>query len=218
MFIHDNILKYKEHTNYLGLILDDKLTWKEHNNELNKKLVKYTGIFAKLRHILPMKCRTILYDAFIFSRLNYGVELYANNNTQGQLNTLMITQNKILKILQFKKRNAKTNELYKEFQVLKLQDLHIFNTCCLVHKVINNREILPQAINTLFTQNRQVHDHDTRQKEELHPHIINTKSFGAKTISHQGRIFWNQLPQNIKDEKSFKVFKQKLKAHLLSTY
>ena len=138
MFIHDNILKYKEHTNYLGLILDDKLTWKEHNDELNKKLVKYTGIFAKLRHILPMKCRKILYDAFISSRFNYGVELYANNNTQGQLNTLMITQNKILKILQFKKRNAKTNELYKEFEVLKLQDLHMFNICCLVHKVINN--------------------------------------------------------------------------------
>ena len=113
MFIHDNILKYKEHTNYLGLILDNKLTWKEHNDELNKKLVKYTGIFAKLRHILLMKCRKILYDAFNFSRLNYGVELYANNSTQGQLNTLMITQNTILKILQFKKRNAKTNELYK---------------------------------------------------------------------------------------------------------
>ena len=218
LFIHDNILKYKEHTNYLGLILDDKLTWKEHNDELNKKLVKYTGIFAKLQHILPMKCRKILYDAFIFSRLNYGVELYANNNTQGQLNTLMITQNKILKILQFKKRNAKTNELYKEFEVLKLQDLHMFNICCLVHKVINNREILPQAINTLFTQNSQVHDYDTRQKEELHPNNINTRSFGAKTISYQGRIFWNQLPQNIKDEKSLNVFKRKLKAHLLSTY
>ena len=183
MFIHDNILKYKEHTNYLGLILDDKLTWKEHNDELNKDLVKYTDIFTKLRHMLPMKCRKILYDAFIFSRLDYGLELYANNNTQGQLNTLMITQNKILKILQFKKRNTETNELYKEFEVLKLQDLHMFNICCLVHKVINNREILPQAINTLFTQNSQVHDYDTRQKEELHPNNIYTRSFGAKTIS-----------------------------------
>ena len=34
----------------------------------------------------------------------------------------------------------------------------------------------------------------------------------------KARIFWNQLPQNIKDEKSLKVFKRKLKAHLLSTY
>ena len=78
----------------------------------------------------------------------------------------------------------------------------MFNICCLVHKVINNREILPQAINTLFTQNSQVHDYDTIQKEELNPNNINTRSFGVKTISHQGRIFWNQLPQNIKDEKS----------------
>ena len=65
-----------------------------------------------------MKGRKLLHDAFIFFRLNYGVELYANNYTQGQLNTLMITQNKILKILQFMKRNVETNELYKEFEVL----------------------------------------------------------------------------------------------------
>ena len=47
LFIHDNILKYKEHTNYLGLILDDKLTWKEHNDELNKKTGKIHWHFRK---------------------------------------------------------------------------------------------------------------------------------------------------------------------------
>ena len=77
----------------------------------------------------------------------------------------------MLKILQFKKRNAKTNE-FEEFEVLKLQDLHMFNICCLVHKVINKREILPQAINTLFTQSSHVHDYDTKQKKELHPIIL----------------------------------------------
>ena len=116
LFIHDNILKYKEHTNYLGLILDDKLTWKEHNDELNKKLVKYTGIFAKLRHILPMKCRKILHNASIFSRLSYGIELYANNNTQGQLNTLMITQNKILKTYNSRKGMLKLMSYIKNLK------------------------------------------------------------------------------------------------------
>ena len=41
-----NVLKYKETTKYLGLILDGDLTWKSHIKELNQKLIKYTGIFS----------------------------------------------------------------------------------------------------------------------------------------------------------------------------
>ena len=64
----------------------------------------------------------------------------------------------------------------------------MFNICCLVHKVENNLEILPQAINTLFSQNSQVHDYDTRQKEELHPNNINPsfKPFGIPTPFTKG--------------------------------
>ena len=32
-----NVLKYKETTKYLGLILEANLTWKSHIKELNKK-------------------------------------------------------------------------------------------------------------------------------------------------------------------------------------
>ena len=42
-----NVLKYKETTKYLGLILDGNLTWKSHMKELNQKLIKYTDILAK---------------------------------------------------------------------------------------------------------------------------------------------------------------------------
>ena len=44
------VRKYKENTRYLGLLLDHKLTWDSHIQELNKKLVKYTGTFSKIRY------------------------------------------------------------------------------------------------------------------------------------------------------------------------
>ena len=42
-----NVLKYKENTKYIGVILDSKLTLETHTKELNQKLVKHTGIFSK---------------------------------------------------------------------------------------------------------------------------------------------------------------------------
>ena len=66
LFVGGHKLCYNEFTKYLGLIIDDQLTWKKHNTELNKKVIKYTGIFSKLRHLLPKECRMIVYNSFVF--------------------------------------------------------------------------------------------------------------------------------------------------------
>ena len=96
-----NVLKYKETIKYLGLILDANLTWKSHIKELNQKLIKYTGIFSKVRYYLQSTSRKTVYDAFIFSRLNYGSEIYINTiNIYNQ--PLVVIQNKLLRILRFK--------------------------------------------------------------------------------------------------------------------
>ena len=62
-----NVLKYKENTTYLGVILDRNLTFETHTKELNQKLVKYTGIFSKARHFLAVTCRKSIYNAFFIS-------------------------------------------------------------------------------------------------------------------------------------------------------
>ena len=114
-----NTLKFKETTKYLGLLLDSKLILENHIQDLNKKLVKYTGIFSKVRHYLPITCRKTVYNAFIFSRLNYGSEIYLNT-TKKYINPLLATHKNAL-----------------EFNTLKLKDLHYCNICCIVHKFIH---------------------------------------------------------------------------------
>ena len=212
------MLKYKENTRYLGLILDHKLTWETHIKELNKKLVQYTGIFSKIRHCLPVPCRHTVYNAFISSRLNYGSEI-CTNTTRKFIQPLMVTQNKILRILQFKNIRTPLNTLYREFGVLKLKDLHHFNICCIVHKFIHSPHLLRVAINEIFYLNEQIHDYNARNRKDLHPSIkIKTKLYGEKTISFQGRNFWNNLPSNIKKINSINLFKKELKQYMLSNY
>ena len=192
------VLKYKENTRYLGLLLDHKLTWESHIKELNKKLVKYNGIFSKIRHSLPVSyCHTV-YNAFISSRPNYGSEIYTNT-TKKVIQPLIVTQNKILRILQFKNIKTPTNNLYREFSVLKLTDMHDFNICCIVQKFMYLRHLLPEALNDLFCRNEQIHHHNTRNKMDLHPVKIKTKLYDEKTISFQGRNCWNRLPSDIKE-------------------
>ena len=99
--IESNLLNYKETTKYLGPVLDSNLRWESHIKELNLKLIKYTGFFSKVFYCLPAACRKTAYDAFMFSRLNYGSEIYINA-TKKYIQPLMVTQNNLLRILQFK--------------------------------------------------------------------------------------------------------------------
>ena len=213
--IGSNLLKYKETTKYTGIILDSNRTWESHIKELNQKLIKYTGIFSKVQYCLPVACRKNVYNAFIFSRLNYGSEIYVNT-TKTYIQTLDV--NKLLRILQFKHITMSLRDIYREFSTLKLKDSHYFNTCCRAHKFIHSPTLLPEAINDIFCRNDQIQDHDTRYKKNLHPAKIKTKLYGEKTISSQGTTFWEKLPRYLKETTSASIFKEKLKKCMLDNY
>ena len=108
--------------------------------------------------------------------------------------------------------------MYKDFDVLKIEDINKCNICCLTHKIIHNPDNLPQAITELFTLNKQVHDYNTRNNEGLHAGKINTTTYGLRKINHQARLCWESIPNSIKDEVSINSFKRKLKTHIISTY
>ena len=99
-----------------------------------------------------------------------------------------------LRILPFKTRKTPLKSLYKAFDVLKFKDLHYLNICCMVHKFIHSPCLLPEAINDIFRKNKRVHQYNTRQRNDLHPVKISSKLYGEKTISFQGRDYWNKLP------------------------
>ena len=106
--IDTNVLRYKENTKYLGVILYRNLTFETHTKELNQKLVKYTGMFSKIRHFLPVSCRKIVYNAFISSGLNYGSEIYvrtSKRHIQPLAHTALSSNTEqIIRILQFKSK------------------------------------------------------------------------------------------------------------------
>ena len=166
-----------------------------------------------------MACRKTVNNAFIFSRLNYGSETYVNT-TKKYIQSLMVTQNKLLRILQFKHITTPLRDIYGEFSTLKLKDLQYFNICCIAHKFIHSPTLLPEATNNIFCRNDQIKYMTMTLdiKKDLHPAKIETKLYGEKSISSQGTTFWNKLPRYLKETTSASIFKVKLKKCILDSY
>ena len=120
-----------------------------------------------------------LHNAFIFPRLNYGIEAYTIAKGD-YLRKLITSRNKILRILQFK---PYTNDLYSEVKVLKLEDMLKINLCSLTHNLIYSAYKVPFLIQGLFIQHKDVYSNDTRNKNDIHCNHRSTITYDKKTIS-----------------------------------
>ena len=64
-------IERKRVARFLGVIINEKLTWKDHVLSVKAKMSRYVGILFKLKTILPLTARKNIYYSFVQSYLNY---------------------------------------------------------------------------------------------------------------------------------------------------
>ena len=171
-------------TKYLGVYIDEDLTWQNHIHYIINKLVKFCSIFYKLRSIVPPSILRKLYFALVHPQLIYGIEIYANTY-QKYLDPLIKLNSKILRILQNRKLNYPVPNLYRTYITLPLHQLHNFFILMLLHKFKFNRSELPEPFWVYFTENYTIHSHNTRQIKNFHLGRKNT-TLGQRSIKFKG--------------------------------
>ena len=108
----------------MGLTLDETLRLNEHVECLGKSLIKeFVCFFNKLKYRVTNKLVRELYHAFIYSRIKYGIEVYGNCSAQN-INTIQVTQNKLLKLMLHIDRRTPTDEIHKTMNILKVKDIY----------------------------------------------------------------------------------------------
>ena len=71
LIISGTKIEQKHEVRFLGVIVDENLTWKKHINTLHTKMSRYIGIMYKLKQILPLKARIQIFHSFVQSQINY---------------------------------------------------------------------------------------------------------------------------------------------------
>ena len=70
------VVERVEVVKFLGILIDEKLTFKNHARNLSMKLSKSVGILHRLKFFMPVDCLKYLYAALILPYLNYGIEVW----------------------------------------------------------------------------------------------------------------------------------------------
>lgn len=111
-------------TKYLGVVIDDKLTWHQHVSVLKGRVRKVMAVFKKLRHAADFKVLIMVYQALTESLLTYCNTVWGGTDATALL-TLERAQRSVLKVMLSKPIRYRTYLLYADCKVLTVRQLYI---------------------------------------------------------------------------------------------
>ena len=153
--------------NYLGIILHERLTWKNHINMVTNKIAKVSGILNRLKHIFPQNVLLSLYHTLIISQINYGMLLWGSD-----IRSVEKYQKKAIRNITNSHILAHTEPLLKDLGLLKVGDIFKLRLLKFYYKLMNNE--LPSYFVTyvpIITNETYILNHDYALRTGARPAI-----------------------------------------------
>ena len=201
--------------NFLGVIIDDRLSWKNHINHIHGKISISIGMLYKLRVLLPKKTLFMLYNALVLPYLDYCNVIWSGA-TEHDINRLTVLQKKAIRLCTNSPFLAHTPPLFKELGSLTLKDRILYRIGIFMFKYVNS--ILPCIFNDYFMTHCMNHNINTRYKQNFVLPLCRLKMKQRNSVQYKGTKLWNSLASSLKCITSANLFKSKLKLQLLKTY
>ena len=197
---------------FLGITLDEHLTWKQHINEVCNKLKSLFHIFYNIRRYLSRENMKTLYYTLIYSRIKYGLSVYGQAG-KTKLHKIQVLQNKLMKVLSSKKFRYSTDMLHNEFEILKVEDMLKQEVVTFVFNYFNDS--LPSVFDNYYETLASTHGINTRHGSSLIRKIKHKTDIAAHSIKIQGAELWNRLDVNLKSISNVKTFRKKYKFSII---
>jgi hypothetical protein len=125
--IHANGIRIERVTTfkYLGLTLDQHLTWNDHIDTIVLKCKPILAMLRKSCYLLPADTKLSVYYAHVHSHLIYMASIWGAT-TQSRLDDLQILQNKAIRFVfwhDYHHLNLSTNQIFKKYKILRMKDV-----------------------------------------------------------------------------------------------
>lgn len=130
------VISKVEKVKYLGVIIDQRLTWHEHLELLTNRIRKLMWVFKTLRYIADNNLIRLLYISLAQSILGYCIAVWGGT-TKTEFLYLERAQRSLLKLMYFKPYRYPTTELYSECNLLSVRKLYVLNITLKKHSMLS---------------------------------------------------------------------------------
>ena len=149
--VNGELIRRVYKSKYLGLIVDDKLSWKDHIDLISSKIRRNIGVMKRVRENVPGEILILLYRTLSEPYLRYC------NTTWGYcgvtlLNRLQALQNRAARLIKgLKYAEADYPKILSELGILNVEQLVRLDTTSLVYRIkiiwhLNNYQPFSQNV------------------------------------------------------------------------
>ena len=184
--INGHLIKRKMHFTYLGVVLDETLSFNEHVKHVLSKAGKRLGMLGRIRDNLSMNTANTIYKSFILPVLDYCDTVWT---CCGKVNSDLLERlhRRAARIV-LKSSNSDKAIISLKYDTLQSRrNNHVYN---LVRKCLAGR--VPQFFKHYFIYNRDIVKRVTRQSALLHLPRVRTEC-AKKAFYYHGCMVFNKL-------------------------
>jgi hypothetical protein len=188
-------------TKYLGVQIDDKLSWADHVMKLRNQLNHSCRKLYFMRNACPQFVLKSLYHALIESRLQYGVIIWGGAY-YSVMKPVIIGQKYIIRTIAKKLRSHHSLPIFREWNLLPIRHLYFYNILLTLHTT-SSQQILSNSCYRL------------RSLGNMRPPRPN-KEIYKRFFTYLAPKVYNLIPIEIKGINNYTKFRKELKRWLMT--
>ena len=163
--VNEQRIEQVKETVFLGVVLDEHLTWKPHISQVAGKISKSIGVISRARFFLPKPCLKTLCYCLVYPYLHYCIIVWGFTY-KTNLRRLVSLQKRVIRIISKSTFDSNSDPIFKELELLKLSDVRQLELGKLMFSF--SRSLLPSKLNNYFSLSKQVHSYATRYANDFH--------------------------------------------------
>jgi len=181
---NNNLITNSSYTKFLGVTMDNTLSWNNHIDLLKIKLSTASYIIINPRTYMSAASLEMIYYAFFHSATSYGIIFWGNSSRSS---TLLSMQNKAIRITEGRGNRVSCRSVFKKLQIFSLTSQYML---FLLIFVVQNKN--------LFSSSIEYHNIDTTQRNNLYLPQTNLTIY-QKAAYFLGIKMFSNLPLEIKN-------------------
>ena len=207
---------HESSTKFLGIYLDEFLTWKHHIKHVKNKISRALFAIKQVKHVLPYEILRTLYLALIHPHISYGILAWGSANASS-LHPIKIIQKRAIRYVHNSAFNSHTDPLFKSSKIMKIDDLYEYQAALFMFDY--TKHILPNSFESVYKFRHEIQKNRlTRQSNQMHITRCRTKFADNLPLFALPKI-WNKWSDStFSSNMSRNQFKTYLKVNIINKY
>ena len=200
--IDEELLDRVDQFKYLGVVINKNLTWTDDIDHIQAKIIQRLGILKRVKYLLPIYSRKLVYNTTILPLFYYGDIVWADRCNNTLMDRIQLLQNMSVKIILDMPKQSSSSLALERLKWKPLKERRLYHRSAFVFKVFN--KMIDFQLDNI--SNSQVHSYETRFRNNRVLPLCKT-NWGQCKSNFLFIKEWNILSYYVKSSSSFNAFK-----------